>query len=380
MKKVINIIIIFFFVAILATPIIAELIPVFPEIVNTENRAMKSLSDLNAISLDSFPREFDDYYSDNFKARNYLLKLNSKIRYQLFNIPPYSGKAFLGRQGWMYSIKDEMDLYLGNNLFNEDTLMRFIEIINYRKHLLDSINCKYYLVIIPIKASVYPEYIPFSKRKTGQTTLTDQVVKSLNMSSDVQVIDLRDDLIAHKHDHRVFHKTDNHWNEYGGYIAYKAIMEVIAKEIPALKPIDISNFKVELVKTKGKNLTRMMGIIDGEQEIEILCRSKFTKTAQEGKKANYPIPAYFPHKSRYEQVFVTNNIEKPRLLANLDSFGLTLVPFLSEHFSKSVFIFDGWKHNLNEEILFKEKPDVYIHLITESFLSNIPRKKINPNR
>jgi len=178
---------------------------------------MKSLSDLYEISLDSFPGEFDDYYSDNFKARNYLLKLNSKIRYQLFNIPPYSGKAFLGRQGWMYSIKDEMDLYLGNNHFNEDTLMRFIEIINYRKHLLDSINCKYYLVIIPIKASVYPEYIPLSKRKTGQTTLTDQVVKSLNMSSDVQVIDLRDDLIAHKHDHRVFNKIDNHWNEYGGW-------------------------------------------------------------------------------------------------------------------------------------------------------------------
>ena len=357
---------------------LAEYFPVFMVIESTENRAIKPFPELSKDSIDRFPQEFDDYYSDNFKARNQLLKFNSKIKYHWFNIPPFSGKAFLGRQGWMYAIEDEMDLYLGNNIFSKDTLLRFIEVVNYRKHILDSIGCKYYLVIVPVKASVYPEYIPFSKRKTGQSTLTDQIITALNYETDVHVIDLRDELVKYKHEHRVFDKTDTHWNEYGGYVAYHKIMEELSKDFPAIASIDISEFKIEPVKTEGKNLTNMMGIIDGTNEIEITCRPIFDKSAKTGQKSNYPVPGYFPYKKRYEQVFVTPVESRPKLLAIHDSYGFTLIPFLNEHFIKSVFIFDGWQHALNAPILYNEKPDIFLQLVSEPLLPNIPKNSKKP--
>ncbi len=49
-----------------------------------------------------------------------------------------------------------------------------------------------------------------------------------------------------------------------------------------------------------------------------------------------------------------------------DSFARTIIPFMSEHFNESVYIFDGWHHDLNEDIVKKEKPDVFIQLILES--------------
>ncbi len=71
---------------ILVLPMLAEYFPVFRVIESTENRAIKPFPELSKDSIDRFPQEFDDYYSDNFKARNQLLKLNSKIKYHWFNI------------------------------------------------------------------------------------------------------------------------------------------------------------------------------------------------------------------------------------------------------------------------------------------------------
>jgi len=46
----------------------------------------------------------------------------------MFNIPPISGKAIMGRSGWMYLVKHEMDIYWGNNLANQEELNRYYEI------------------------------------------------------------------------------------------------------------------------------------------------------------------------------------------------------------------------------------------------------------
>jgi hypothetical protein len=61
-----------------------------------------------------------------------------------------------------------------------------------------------------------------------------------------------------------------------------------------------------------------------------------------------------------------------------DSFGSTLIPFFNEHFSKSVYIFDGWQHAFNEEIVLNEKPDIYIQLVVESLLPNISKNARKP--
>jgi len=61
-----------------------------------------------------------------------------------------------------------------------------------------------------------------------------------------------------------------------------------------------------------------------------------------------------------------------------DSFGSTLIPYLNEHFSESVYIFDMWNYCLNEDILFNEKPDIFIQTVVEPFISNIKYNAKNP--
>ena len=366
------------FVAILILPTIDSVFNLFPEVENLENRNLNTISVPDPSFLDGFPKEFDEYYTDNFDFRNQLLSFNSRLKFNMFNIQPVVGEAFIGLEGWMYLVKDEMDIYLGNNLVNDNKLARYYDIFSYRKNFLDSIGCKYYIVIAPTKTSVYPEFLPLSKRKTGQSTLTDQIVNLLDTISGLCLIDLRPVLKEAKGDIRMYHKTDNHWNDYGSYIAYKAIMKKLSIDFPKIIPNHISKFKIDTVVVDGMALTDMMGIYDEIYENKITCISDFNLKSQEGSKSNYPITSDFPYTSEYEMVYTTKNDSLPKLLSIRDSFGFSLIPFLSEHFSESVYIFDGWHHEFNKEIVLNEKPDIYIQLVLESYIPSIYKYAKNP--
>lgn len=366
------------FIVILLFPTMDGFLNILPVVENNENRAMKAMPELNINELDIFPEEYDLYYTDNFDLRNQLLKLNSSMKFNMFNKPPVEGKAFIGNDGWMYIVKDEMDIYLGNNLATEKTLDRYYDIFNYRKKVLDSIGCSYYVVIVPIKTSIYPEYLPLSKRSSNEITLTDQVVELLDTVSGVNLIDLRQMLLNKKGGIRLYHKTDNHWNEYGGYVAYNAIIDEIEKEFPLISQNRIDNPIIDSVTKDGLILTKMMGIYDGVYENVISCRQSGARLYHKGTKSNYPVVKNFPYVNDYELVYEVDNDSLPKLMVVRDSFGKSVIPYLSEHFSKSVYIFDGWHHWLNEDIVKAEQPDIYIQLVLESFLPNVNRHAKNP--
>ena len=366
------------FMAILILPMADSVFHFIPDVKNTENRAFKTMPEFDITFMDLFPEAFDEYYTDNFDLRNQFIWFNSKLKYRLFNIPPVQGKAFIGKAGWMYLIKDEMDIYLGNNLADENKLTRYYDIFNYRKNFLDSIGCKYYVAIVPIKTSVYPEFLPLAKSKAVQLTLTDQLVNVLDTVKGLTLIDLRH-VFNESKSVRVFHKTDNHWNDYGSYIAYESIISIISNDFPELSPPNpISKFNVDSVESHGRLLTNMMGIYDEVNEIKITCEPTFIQKSKKGEKSNYPVMRGFPYTTEYELVYTTSNDSLPKMLMIRDSFGKTIIPFLSEHFSKSVYIFDGWHHGFDEDIVLNEKPDIFIQLVLESFIPNVYKHAKKP--
>ncbi len=363
---------------ILVLPFADSLFEFIPEMENKENRALKAKPEFDITNLDGFPQEYDKYYSDNFNLRNQFVLLNSKLKLQTFNVAPVKGKAFIGNDGWMYITKHQMSTYQGKNMVNATELKEYYDIFEYRKNFLDSIGCKYYVVIAPMKTSIYPEFLPLSKRLTNQETLTDQIVNLLDTVSGITVIDLRTTLKNAKGSVRMFHKTDNHWNDYGSFIAYQEIMKVLSDDFPSLIANDISNFQIDSTTVNGLALTNMMGIYEGVYENKITCKSINEPKSKAGKKSDYPVTPYFGYPSAYEMVYETKNDSLPKLLLIRDSFGRTLIPYLSEHFSKSVYIFDSWHHEFNKEIVLNEKADIYIQLVLEMFIPNIKKHSKNP--
>jgi hypothetical protein len=366
------------FVIILILPFTDSLFNLMPKVEVRENRALASKPELDFTLLDDFPIAYDEYFSDNFDFRNQLLKFNSSLKLDFLDVAPVSSKGMIGKDGWLYLTKSMDDVYLGKNKVDEKKLRRYYDIIKYRKEFLDSINCKYYFVIAPVKTSVYPEFLTFDNGEHVNNSLTDQIVDLLDTVKGMKLIDLRKALLNAKGDTRLFHKTDNHWNSYGSFVGYHEIMTQLSYDFPELKPHDISEYEIDSVQINGLNLTRILGIYHNIYENKVNVTPKFETLSSKGKKQGYPVMKWFSFKKQYEQVYSVNNDSLPKLLLIRDSFGKTVIPFLSEHFNKSVYIFDGWHHGLNEKITRSEKPDIFIQLILESHLPNLVNNSKKP--
>jgi len=83
----------------------------------------------------------------------------------------------------------------------------------------------------------------------------------------------------------MFHKTDNHWNDYGGFVAYEAIMNTLSVDFPELTKSSISDYIIDSTIVDGFKLTNMMGIYDGIFENKINVQTGCHKKKQKSRKA-----------------------------------------------------------------------------------------------
>jgi hypothetical protein len=191
------------------------------------------------------------------------------------------------------------------------------------------------------------------------------------MDTLVRVIDVRDELFKNKSAHVLYYKTDNHWNDIGGYYAYRKVVTEIHKDFEMVNAVEASRLVLDSLKP----------LIGGEAQLlnvgEIYNESKYDYNpgprtlAHPAAKKGYPSPEGFMYAYDFEIVMETNNVQLPDALIIRDSFGDALLPFLAESFNRSVFIFDSWYYGPNREIVKEEKPEIVLCMVMESNLESL---------
>lgn len=362
-----NILVALVFSIFLILPVIQFVTNAFPVFDVDENRKMSELPSFSLSEYSEYPDDFNDYYTDNFILRNQFLVFNSYFKSNALNSAPINTKAIIGKDGWMFSLDNLKKVHFAKDVLNDKQLNRFYNIFKYREKFLDSIGCVYYVVIAPVKSTIYPDKIPSYYGKPADTTLTDQVIDLLDTVAGIRLIDLREPLKVGKKYIRTYHKTDTHWNYYGSFIAYNEIAKSLSNDFSMIKPMKRDDYIFDSIVEDGMNLKRSLGLYHDVNEVSVTFKPKFEVAAKKGSSRNYPSPK-FSLSYEYERVYTTSNDSLPKLLMIRDSFARTVLPFLNEHFSESVYIFDNWHHEFNQDIVLKEKPDVFIQLILESQL------------
>jgi len=359
------------FVILLLIPELNSVFGFISDTENLENRKLNDRPEFILAKLDPFPEAYEKYYNDHFFMRNFMNKLWSEFSIKYLKKSP-SPKSIIGKNGWLYMTERELETYLAKNLFSKSELDSFVTEISNRVKYLESIGTKYYFVVAPTKYSIYPEYLPNMYQIEQRKTRTDQIINALSDVQGVNIIDLRETLLKHKLDYEMFKHTDNHWNSYGAYFAYREIIDRIRDDFPDVIPAyPLDSFKIEELNVKGGNIAT---IINGEYifrethqpEIKFINQKIY-----EGNPGNYPVTKGFPYPYEYEKVDSTALQNAPKVLIIRDSFGNALMPFLSANFSESVYIFDAWQYKLNKDIVDNEKPDIFIQLSLECHYHNL---------
>jgi hypothetical protein len=334
---------------------------------------------LDIEALTSFPSGFEDWFGDRLGFRSLLVRLASVIRVKGLGVST-DERVLLGKDDWLYMAawpapkRDSvLRQHRGARLFSAEELARWQSVLETRRDRLAARGIRYLFVVVPHKHSIYPEHLPDYLTGVGKLTPTDQFVAHLRAGSDVAVLDLRPSLRAAKGSEPLYWRTDTHWTDFGAHVGYLEIMRVLSEWFPALRPRPREAF-VPQVHTERGDLSRALGLGGLDDEIGLKLTPRWGHGAQAVDVGGLPLP---PAAERAKRVTVSEVAGGglPRAVVLHDSYAYDLMPFLSEHFSRVVYLrrpgtrafLDGRERSepYLQALIDFERPDVVIDQVVE---------------
>jgi hypothetical protein len=291
---------------------------------------------------------FTKDYGKHFGGRAELIRWHARLMYDGLGISP-SDQVWLGRDGWLYYANDysEED-YRSAKPFSTAELERWRQVLEERAAWLARRHARFVVVWACDKYVIYPEHLPAGLRRAPGPYRVEQLANDLATNSTVTQVALREPLLAGKATDRLYHRTDTHWNDRGAFIGYREILARLGLQLLAYDPVE--------VQTPGWDLARMLELADRIPEADRQLRPREPRRAQIVE-IDRPDPTWNVGRVALEVA----DPALPRLVMFRDSFGSALVPFLAEHFRRSLFL---WQYDFDPDVIEREQPDVVIWLMT----------------
>lgn len=360
------------FMALLWLPMMRMAVSGQPAAASAENRTLADKPELfrrpGLGAVFKFRREFEKYFNDNFGFRNELVRLNGAAHIRLAGVSP-TQRVIVGKDGWLFyddpndgvSLKD----FRGEANFTKEELRRIGDKFANINDRLNAGSIGFMVVIAPNKHTVYPEKLPLHvSRRKGKVTRADQVREAL-VAAGIDVIDLRDKLLSSKErfSYPLYLLTDTHWNSLGAFLGYEEIMSRLARRFPVVVPPTLDSFTVKSHVNAGKG--DLAGFINVNGLLRDTVISLKPQTAWRAKSLKVDYESMTGRKSVGSEV---DDTRLPKLVMFRDSFSDALVPYLSENFSRSVYI---WKSEIDFSVIEREQPDVVIYEVVERYLGTL---------
>jgi len=340
-----------------------------------ENRVLAQFPDFSFENLanGSFTMEMNEYFADQFVARNELVGIKSIA--EMLLLKGENNGVLLGKNGQLavrnFSVlKTLTEEPKNTDFYYEDNI----------KAILSGFN-KFADKKLPLTTILPPRTIDvaasaFDYPDTNSKSLHNLVNE--NISQNAGYIDLLPELKKrYENGEYVYYKTDHHWTTLGAYYTYCSLMkswgktdEIIPKE----------NFSIEIIPsfygtTWSKSGMKFVGpdtlgiwSLENEEEFETNCIMTVRKKNAEGKfvnvKSSYKTFKGFINrehldtKNKYaafldgthneQTVFKKSGEKRERLLIAKDSFADSLVPFLAQHYDLVIVNLANNMVNLSE--------------------------------
>ena len=321
-------------------------------------------------SLRAYSDEFSAWFEDHFGFRSMLVRWSGAIRLFVLGVSP-SRSVAKGGDGWFfYADDDAIEDYANVAPLAPDAIANWRTAVLRAHRWLQARHVAYVFTIAPDKHVLYPEEMPSSVRRVNDLSRTDQVLTALQDAG--VALDVRPALEQAKGVERIYQRTDTHWNDRGAFAAYQQIIRAVRASVPSV-PHEWRRDDFEPVarEIEGGDLAGMMGLkrVLHEQDLPLIPRRPRRAVVVE------PAGAALTAEEGYLVTEVKGST-LPRAVVFRDSFVSQLVPFLSEHFSRVVYM---WQNDFDASLVQHEKPDVVIQEIVGRHLYGfIPSPELVP--
>ena len=322
-------------------------------------------------SIPAFAERLGAWFDDHFGFRSALVRWHGESRLFLLGVSP-TAAVVKGADGWFFYGDDgSIEDYTNERPLSEDAVRGWRETLTRTDEWLRERRIAFLFAVAPDKYVIYPELMPSTLRRVGDASRTDQVYAGL-AGSRVAAVDLRPALRDARARERIFQKTDTHWNDRGALAAYQQMIGVARAQVPAIPPAwTREEFDSEDRTVAGMDLAAMMGLKRVLAEIDLALVPRRARRSRV-----VTPPGAMPTDEEGLLITEIPGSTLPRAVIFRDSFVSRLVPFLSEHFSRAVYL---WQNDFDADVVLKEHPDIVIQEIVGRRLYNfIPSPELIP--
>ncbi len=307
-------------------------------------------------SVSDRKKDFHSYYKDHFPFKEKVFRGYAVLQEGAFNCNPLPGRVVKGMNNWLF-LGDDYSAVIreskGMKTFTPEETGLLRANLKTLSDYFKSQGVEFYIAVARNKHSVYGDSLPI--RKAGPTTL-DQF-KAVAREVGVSIIDFGDQYSSHT-DQRLYHKRDSHWNDWGAFWGYIALMNQLNEKFDSLPLIRRSELLETPAQLAHPGLSRMLNRDTPETYLALRsANAKAVKSPSSAKK----ITRYFSPAGEL------------KLMMWCDSFGEDIEKFISESFGESVFIFS---YKLDPEMIKREKPDIVVQEVVERKFDIYTRQRL----
>ena len=338
-RPVANVILVAGFLAAISAPGLVQFLGLsLGSLAENRNRAPRPELEFRRAALAEFPEKFDAYYRDSFGLRDQLIGWNKYAKVCWLGTSP-SPNVLIGRGGWLfYTGEGSLDDMRHARPFTLEELEVWRRTYESRRDWLAQRNIRYLIVIPPNKHTIYPEFVPARLAPMHAQSRYGQLLKYLRTHTDLPILDLRQPLLAEKASGRLYFRRDTHWNQRGAMVAYRAIGAELGRWFSNVRPQPPAAFHESYADCMTPDLSLLLGLGGVLPD-----RAEVLYEPVAGRKARrVPVAPEFEPDPAVGRPLMGCAFERaepglPRAMMFGDSFSLTLMPFLSEYFSRSFY-------------------------------------------
>ena len=304
-----------------------------------------------------YKEKYDKYYQDNFVLKMFLFNLYNRIQLGVFATSPLPKKVVLGTDGWLFIGDGYSSVTLESKAvvnFSDEELKAIKQNLLERNEWLKGKGIDYYIAIAPEKQTFYGNYLPIKK---GDRPTKWEQFEGVMHNSNVAVINLADPLVPHQSEN-LYYKTDSHWNDLGGFWAYRAIVDKVRETHEQVRCLGIRDFEVCHEAKYDGDLARMLNVMWVENQTILTNRRPFARL----------VASDIPDYRNAEIARFRGGANNLKVLVFRDSFCTAMVDYIKESFGETVFI---WSYNFDKKLIEKEKPDIIIQEVVERELDQL---------
>lgn len=375
-------IVVLLFALALALPLVGAVLNRNLPLTRFENRATAPwpAAPVDLTSARAWPTAFEAAFADRFGGRDGLIRFHHLTKVTAFGVSPVAN-VMIGRDGWLYFLGEDglaVDRdHRGVVPYADDEAARIAAAFKRRHDYLAARGILYVVMIVPDKATIYPEHLPaWAAVPVAPRSRLDRLQEALAAYPDLVALDLRPALRAAKARDQVYFRSDSHWNLLGASVAYRELAMLLQARLPGFPAIPPERPPyVPGVDVYSGDLARMLGAPRSLNEPDIAPLGKVFGNA--AARCARPAPATPPPSPSPSQppnvtepppeaieimVDVCARPNLPTAVVFRDSMAIPLRPLLSENFRRTVY---ASERKLVLDLIERERPDVVIDEMVE---------------